>query len=400
MSDECAVPRVNSLMHYPFAQLNELLADISPPQGIEKLILSIGEPKKAPALIKEKLLENLDGWSSYPSLEGIPNFNEAVKNWCVRRFQINSSLLDKPRSILPASGTREALFQLAQAVVPERNTKDGKRSLVVVPNPFYPGYIGSAIMSGAEPLFLNGAGKRGSLPDLASLPEETLDRIALAYICTPSNPVGDTASMDYLIQTIQIARKHDIVVAFDECVIDLYLNEPVPSALQACEELGHKLDNVVVFQSLSKRSSAAGLRSGAVIGDPEIMNKFWQVRCFGGATIPVPIQEVSACLWNDDEHVVEIRADINKRFDVAESYLKDKYEFYRPDAGFFLFINVGDGKAAAKRLWQEAGIKVMPGSFISQPVNGDNPYDGYIRIALVHEPSVVEEMMRRLVEVL
>ncbi len=398
--------RADKLVDYPFNKLRILLDGLSPPADLQPLKLSIGEPKHFPVQLIRSLDEHQESWSNYPSLDGTPKFREAVSNWCQRRFGLSGSLLSEPRTILPVAGTREALFLFAQAVVPQPSVpqpdfgEGALPPLVVIPNPYYAGYPGAAIMAGAEPLFLTGAGKRNSLPDLSSLSPETLNRVCLAYICSPSNPVGEAASLEYLIETIKIARKHNIVLAIDECSIDLYNYDPVPSGLQACESLGEGLDNVVVFQSLSKRSSAAGLRSGAVIGDPKLLQKFWNVRCFGGATVPEPVLAASADLWNDDIHVAETRAEIALRFDLAEEILNGRFEYYRPDAGFFLWLNVGDGERAAKLLWEEAGIEVMPGSFLARDLGEGNPCQEFIRIALVHKPNVVEDALYRIVEIL
>lgn len=393
--------RVDRLTDYPFSRLRQLLDGLSPPSGVEPLVMSIGEPQHSPRQIARSIEANHADWWRYPSIDGTEPFRRAVAGWCRRRFGIAPGLLAAPRSILPVAGTREALFLFAQTVVPDHTGEDGfQRPLVVVPNPFYAGYPGSAVMAGADPLFVGGAGTRGSLPDLASLSPETLDRVALAYVCSPSNPVGEAATLDHLIETIRIARRHDIVLAVDECAIDLYHGEPVPGCLQACEAIGDGLDNVVVFQSLSKRSSAAGLRSGAVIGDPGLLDRFWRVRCFGGATVPVPVLAASADLWNDDSHVAETRDLIGARFDAAERLLSGRFGYYRPDAGFFLWLDVGDGEAAARRLWREAGLHVMPGAYLARDTGDGNPCQAFIRIALVHEVALVENALQRLTEVL
>ncbi|MDR3517143.1 MAG: aminotransferase class I/II-fold pyridoxal phosphate-dependent enzyme [Azospirillaceae bacterium] len=393
--------RVDRLTDYPFSRLRQLLDGLSPPADIEPLIVSIGEPRQSPGQIARSVEAHHADWWRYPSLDGTERFRQAVEGWCRRRFGITAAFLATPRSILPVAGTREALFLFAQTVVPEPTWERGlQRPLVVVPNPYYAGYPGAAIMAGAEPLFLGGAGRRNSLPDLTSLSSETLDRVVLAYICAPSNPIGEAATLEYLIETIRIARRHDIVLAIDECAVDLYHGAPVPGSLQACEAIGDGLDNVVVFQSLSKRSSAAGLRSGAVIGDPGLLQRFWEVRCFGGATLPVPVLAASTDLWHDDTHVAETRAEIGARFDVAERLLSGRFDFYRPDAGFFLWLNVGDGEAAARRLWQNAGLQVMPGAYLARDTGHGNPCQAFIRIALVHELPVIESALRRLTEAL
>ena len=386
-------PRLDLLTDYPFDRLRALLGDVAPPDGVTPLTMTIGEPQHAPpALIAEKLTENAHLWGKYPPIDGTPEWKESVAGWLERRYGVT----DIP--VLPAAGTREALFMATTLAMPE--AKGGGTPYVLVPNPFYQVYSGSAVMWGAEPLFLPATRDSGFLPDFTRLDCATRARTACAFLCSPANPQGAAADRETLKKAIEMARRHDFVLMVDECYGEIWDKEPPPGALQACAELGEGLKNVLVFHSLSKRSSAAGLRSGFVAGDPDLITRFKRLRSYAAATIPMPALAASAALWADDAHVEENRALYRAKFDIAERILGDRFGFYRPDGGFFLWLDVGDGEAAAKTLWRDAGLRVLPGAYLAREVDGLNPGTPYIRVALVHEPHVVEEALHRMVQVL
>ncbi|MGH7094539.1 MAG: aminotransferase class I/II-fold pyridoxal phosphate-dependent enzyme, partial [Stellaceae bacterium] len=227
------------------------------------------------------------------------------------------------------------------------------------------------------------------------------ERTALFYLCSPANPQGTIASLDYLKQAIRLAREYDFVLAVDECYAEIYDQLPPPGALEACAALGGGFDHVVVFHSLSKRSSAAGLRSGFVAGDPRYVGQFKRLRDFGGCQVPLPVQAAATALWRDEAHVVENRALYRRKFDLAEAALGGRYGFYRPDGGFFLWLDVGDGEAAALRLWREAAIRVLPGGYTARAgQSGVNPGSQYIRLAVVHDAATLEDAFARIRRVL
>lgn len=387
-------PRLDLLTDYPFDRLRALLGDARPPAGVEPLTLSIGEPQHAPpAMIAEALAANAHLWGKYPPVDGTPEFRTAVAGWLERRYGI----ADAP--CLPLSGTREGLFMAAALAVAEE--KGGGRPLVLVPNPFYQVYSGAAVMWGAEPAFLPATRETGFLPDLEALDCATLRRTAALFLCSPANPQGAMASLDYLKKAVTLARRHGFLLLVDECYAEIYDRGPPPGALQACRDLGEGYGNVLVFHSLSKRSSAAGLRSGFVAGDPAFIGLFRRLRSYGGATLPLPVLAASAALWNDEAHVVENRDLYRKKFDLAEAILDGRFAFSRPDGGFFLWLDVGDGEKAARTLWTEAGIRVLPGAYLARDdARGGNPGAPFIRVALVHDPAVTEAALRRLVNVL
>lgn len=391
---DCAAmhnPRLDLLTDYPFDRLRALLGDSRPPEGVEPLVASIGEPQHAPpALIAEVLGANAHLWGKYPPVDGTPEFQEEARGWLHRRYGVEGA------PCLPLSGTREGLFMAAALAV------DGKRGpTVLVPNPFYQVYSGAAVMWGAEPVFLPATRKSGFLPDLDSLESPLLDQTAAMFLCSPANPQGAMASLGYLARAIELARRHDFLLIVDECYAEIHDRDPPPGALQACAALGEGFRNVLVFHSLSKRSSAAGLRSGFAAGDPNLIALFRRLRSYGGATLPLPVLAASAALWRDEAHVAENRDRYRRKFDLAETMLAGRFGFQRPDGGFFLWLEVGDGEAAARRLWTEGGLRVLPGAYLARDdASTGNPGAPYIRVALVHDEATAGELLKRLVNVL
>jgi aspartate/methionine/tyrosine aminotransferase len=258
-----------------------------------------------------------------------------------------------------------------------------------MPNPVYAVYYGAAVMAGAEPVLLPAGRETGFLPDLDALPADLLARTALLHLCSPANPQGAVADAAYLDRAVALAREHGFLLAADECYSEIYdRGDPPPGALAAALRVGGDFRNVVVFNSLSKRSSAAGLRSGFVAGDPSLLARFLRLRAYAAAVQPLPLLAAAAALWRDEEHVAANRARYRAKIDAAERALEGRLGFYRPAGGFFLWLNVGDGEAAATRLWREAGIKTLPGAYLGVASAGSpNPGGPYLRVALLDEPE-------------
>jgi aspartate/methionine/tyrosine aminotransferase len=285
----------------------------------------------------------------------------------------------------------------AALAVPE--SRKGRRPKVVLPNPFYHVYFGAAAMAGAEPVLLPATRAGGFLPDLGALDAATLDATALFYLCSPANPQGAIAGTDMLARAIAFARAHDFVLVVDECYTEIYDRAPPPGALEACANGDFR--NVLVFHSLSKRSSVPGLRSGFVAGDEKLIAALRRLRTFGGATVPLPVLEVAQALWDDDEHVQANRRLYRQKFDLAEALLGDRFGFFRPEGAFFLWLEVGDDKSAARALWREAAVRVLPGSYLGLPdASGTNPGSGFIRIALIDDVPATQQALQRLARVL
>jgi N-succinyldiaminopimelate aminotransferase len=390
-------PRLDLLTDYPFQRLTALLRE---PPGADPLVMSIGEPQhNPPAFVAEVLAREATGWGKYPPMTGTADFRAAVAAWLTRRFSLPAGLIDADRQIIPLAGTREGLYQIAQLVVGEAT--DGSRPVVLLPNPFYQVYAGAALLAGAEPVFVPATRDTGFLPDYTALPATVLDRAVLAYLCTPANPQGAIASAEMLQAAVGLARRHGFVLAVDECYSEVYDAVSPTSALQACAALGDGCAGVVVFHSLSKRSSAPGLRSGFAAGDPAIIAAFSRLRAYGGAALPLPILAASAALWRDEAHVEASRALYRAKIDIAQAVLGDRLGFYRPAGGFYLWLRVGDGERGAARLWRQAGIRVLPGAYLARPGgDGVNPGAPYIRVALVHDLDTTRLAMTRLAEVL
>jgi len=389
--------RLDLLPDYPFARLNALLGA---PAGAESVVMSIGEPQHAPPPQTAEILAREAGrWNKYPPATGTAAFRAAVAGWLTRRYDLPAALVDPDRAVLPVAGTREALFLIAQAVCGRR--RDGSRPVVLLPNPFYQVYAGAAVMAGAEPVFVPGADGPTSLPDYSTLPPALLDRVALAYLCSPANPQGRVASAGLLKRTVETARRHGFVLAADECYSEIWDRAPPPGVLGVCAELGEGLSHVVTFNSLSKRSSLPGLRSGFVAGDETVIAAFARLRSYGGAATPLPVLAVATALWQDEAHVEDNRTLYRAKIDAAERILGGKFGFTRPEGGFFLWLDVGDGEAAALKLWREADIRVLPGAYLAGTgADGLNPGHRFIRVALVHDPATSAAALTRLAALL
>jgi aspartate/methionine/tyrosine aminotransferase len=369
--------------------------------GNTPLALSVGEPQfTPPQMVRQLISEQFPLWGKYPLATGTEPFRKAVVGWLTRRFRLPAGMVDPARHVMPVSGTREALFHIALSAVPEAGPGEDK-PIVLMPNPFYHVYAGAAAAAGAEPYFLNATEENGFFPDIVSIPEAVLKRTALAYICSPSNPQGAVAPLSYLAAWLALARQYRFVLASDECYSEIYRGTPPHGCLEAARDLGGSLDNLIVFHSLSKRSSGAGLRSGFVAGEARLMQRQAQLINFGGVATPYPILAAATELWQDEHHVAEYRAKYIDNFNAAQDALEDTFGEVRAEGGFFLWLDVGDGEAAAKALWSEAAIRVLPGGYMARPdADGLNPGQRYIRVALVLEPPEMAAALKRMAPVL
>jgi N-succinyldiaminopimelate aminotransferase len=394
-------PRLQQFTDFPFQRLRDALAPLTPPAGLDPIFLSLGEPAHgAPPMIAEAVAANAALWGKYPPPEGTPELNRAITDWLIRRYDLVGDSIDPGKHIVPVAGTKEALFLAGLLVVPPAEAGE-KLPTFLQPNPFYNVYLGTAVMAGAEPVMMSATKATGFLPDIRSLSDADWQRAAAVLVCTPANPQGAVADLNYLTYAIEQARRHDTVLLVDECYAEIYDREPPPGALQACQAMGDGFTNVLVFHSLSKRSSAPGLRSGFVAGDSDLIRGFKHLRAHAAATIPMPVMAASTALWREESHVEANRALYRTKFDMAEQRLAGSHGFYRPPAGFFLWLNVGDGEETAKKLWSEAAVRVLPGGYVSRDdANGNNPGKQFIRIALVGSPAMTAEALDRIVKVL
>lgn len=396
-----AEDRLESLISFhPFTRLNKLLEGVESGGGNTPLLLSLGEPQfDPPGFVAEIIAKSAAGWAKYPPTAGTEAFRAAAKAWLDRRYALPAALLDPARHILPVSGTREALFQIALSAVALGEPKG--KTLVLMGNPFYHSYAGAAVVAGGEPCFLAADRASGFLPSPTGIPPEILRRAAMVYLCSPANPQGAVADLDHLKAWLDLARRHDFLLAADECYAEIYQDAPPPGALEAARERGGDLANLLVFHSLSKRSSAPGLRSGFVAGDPRYIQRQAQLINYGGVATPLPILAAATALWQDEAHVAENRARYQRSFDLAQRILGPLFGEIRAPGGFFLWLDVGDGETAAVELWRQAAIKVLPGAYMARPdAAGVNPGARYIRVALVYDPELMEGALKRMASVL
>ncbi len=369
--------RFSNLPAYAFPRLRALLDGHVP--GGEAVQMTIGEPQHPfPEWVQQTLAQHVGEFQKYPPNDGAPELLCAITDWVARRFGVN---LDPATQVMALNGTREGLYNAAMALCPEQ--KQGKRSVVLIPNPFYQVYMIAAMSAGAEPVFVPAGEDTGFLPDYAGLSAEVLNRTTIAYLCSPSNPQGAIASYDYWRDLIQLAERYDFQIFADECYSEIYRDDAPVGALQVAADLGADPERVVIFHSLSKRSNLPGLRSGFVAGGPQSIAQCKQLRSYAGAPIPGPIQAASAAVWRDEQHVIENRRLYHEKFELADRILGDVDGYHSPQAGFFLWLNVGDGEETALKLWTQTGVRVLPGRYLSKETTDGTPGAPYIRVALV-----------------
>lgn len=388
----------------PFTRLNRLLADVPPghPQTIE---MTAGDPKEAmPGFIVDKFKEAESTLGSYPRIRGSDGLRGTIAKWIERRYSL-STQIDAASEVLPTNGSREGLFFAALPAVGRKKTEG--RPAIIIPNPFYQAYLGATYGTNAEPVYLNATEETGHLPNLDELEgdEATLRRTAAFYLCSPANPQGAVASRDYITRALNLARKYDFMLFFDECYSEIYNGSTAPTGgLEVAATTADRFKNIVVFNSLSKRSNLPGLRSGFAAGDAGFLETMAEIRNLTAPQVPGVVQHASAAVWAEEQHVTRIRQAYRTKFDICDELLTGKFGYKRPPAGFFLWLNVsqiGGGIDAAVTLWKRAGVKVTPGVFLAQDDRtGYNPGRDFIRVALVHDPKTIREALTRLVSVI
>jgi aspartate/methionine/tyrosine aminotransferase len=382
--------RYSGLPEYAFPRLRTLLDAHAP--GGEVMHMTIGEPKHPfPSWVPEVLSQAVEGFGKYPSNDGAPELLGAISGWLGRRYGV-----DVPTDqIMALNGTREGLFNALIALCPEQTAR-GEKPVVLIPNPFYQVYAVAAVTVGADPVFLPATPDNNFLPDYSKLPPEILNRTEVAFICSPTNPQGAVADRDYWANLIALAEKYDFKIFADECYSEIYRDAPPPGALEVAREGGADPERVTIFHSLSKRSNLPGLRSGFVAGGRESIRRLRQLRAYAGAPLPLPLQRVAERAWTDEEHVIENRRLYQEKYAIADQIFADVPGYRPPEAGFFLWLPVEDGEAAAMKLWLETGVRVLPGAYLSRDVNEENPGKGFIRVAMV---APKEDMTRGLIQI-
>ncbi|MEM1274269.1 MAG: aminotransferase class I/II-fold pyridoxal phosphate-dependent enzyme [Pseudomonadota bacterium] len=385
--------RFANLPDYAFPRLRKLLDGHEP--GGEVINMTIGEPRHPfPGWVADVLARHIGEFSKYPPNPGAPALLETIDAWLMRRFAASPG----PEGIMPLNGTREGLFNAVIALCPEE--KRGRRPVVLIPNPFYQAYMVAARAIGAEPVFVNATSQTGFLPDFASLAPEILERTAIAFLCTPSNPQGAVASEDYWRNLLSLAERFDFRIFADECYSEIWRDRPPLGGLTIAKATNADPERLLVFHSLSKRSNLPGLRSGFVAGGHSAIAALNQLRAYAGAPLPLPLQHVAERIWSDEAHVEANRALYHEKYELADAIFMGQPGYSPPQGGFFLWLPVppdlGDGVAATRKLWTETGVRVLPGGYLGQMTLMGNPGDPYIRVAMVAPLDETERGLKRL----
>ncbi len=376
--------RFSDLPAYAFPRLRALLDHHEP--GGDPIHMTIGAPThEFPGWVTDVIMRNAAGFQGYPPNEGSVELRSAITDWIGRRYGVT---IDPEANVMALNGTREGLYNAAMALCPEQ--KNGQQPIVLCPNPFYQVYMVASISAGARPYFVPATAATGHLPDYSGLPEDVLNQTAIAYICSPANPQGAVASRDYWAELIGLAEKYDFRIFADECYSEIYREDAPVGALTVAQEMGADPERVTLFNSLSKRSNLAGLRSGLIAGGPETIKHVKKLRTYAGAPLPLPLQAAAAKVWADEDHVRDNRALYQEKYAIADQVFSGVQGYMSPEAGFFLWLPVENGEATALKVWKETGVRVLPGAYLSQGDPGHNPGENFIRVALVAPKTEVQ----------
>ncbi len=367
---------------YPFEKLNELLDGIEPNDKYELSALTIGEPKfETPQFIQDSLKKSTNLLQKYPASAGMPELKQSMINFVQKRFNVTLQM----NEIIPTFGTREALFNFPQYVL-----FDKKEPTIAFTNPFYQIYEGAAIASRAKIIHIDLTKENNFKADLS---DEELKQCDLVILNYPNNPTSAEMTKEEMVVWVKKALEFDFILVNDECYSEIFFNEEDKpcSLLEASIEAGNsEFKNIIVMNSISKRSSAPGLRCGFVAGDAKILDGYMQYRTYVGCASPVPLQVAATEAWNDEEHVKGFRKIYKKNFELAQELLGIE----PPKASFYIWLEVKDELEFTKELFKQKNIKVLPGSFLGR--NGIGK--GYVRIALVENPTKTKEVLIRLKE--
>jgi acetylornithine aminotransferase len=370
---------------YPFVRIEEAKRRKAA-EGVRIFDFGMGDPREpTDPLIKRALNEALDEATGYPTAVGLPEYREAVAAWIARRFGVS---VDPAIELIPTYGSKEAIFLFAQVVLDSGSGKD----VVLVPEPGYPVYERGALFAGAEVQTFPLAAENGFLPDLDAIDDDTWSRTALIWVCYPNNPTGAVAPLAFYERLAERAREHDVLVCSDEAYTELWFEEPPASALQVAER-----SNVVVFNTLSKRSSMTGYRCGFVAAPSEVIESLRKFRPNVGTAPQVFVQRAGVAAWGDEEHVERNRAlYARKRQLFLDVFVRRGVALAGSAATMYLWVEAPDGETSesfADRLL-EHGIVVAPGSYFGP--SGE----GFVRFALVPTEEECAEAAALLEEVL
>ena len=363
---------------YPFEKLSALLRDVVPNPNFEASNLTIGEPQfDTPDFIQEALRQSSTLLNKYPKSSGETYVMEAQRGFVQRRFGVAL----KENELLSTFGTREVLFNFPQFLL-----HDKVEPIMAYTNPFYQIYEGAAIASRAKVVHLHLTKENNFKPDVELSSLHTADLVILNF---PNNPTTSTLSTEELGAWVKLALKYDFVLVNDECYSEIYTDKKPPSLLEASLHVGNtNFRNVLVINSISKRSCAPGLRSGFIAGDANILKAYAKYRTYVGAGIPLPLQIASAKAWEEDEHVEIVRQEYQANMTLAQRILGVP----KPESTFYIWLEVGDGEAFAKALYAQKNIKVLPGCYLAR----SGIANAYVRIALVENRVKTERVLTQI----
>ncbi|MEA3331548.1 MAG: succinyldiaminopimelate transaminase [Campylobacterota bacterium] len=372
---------------YPFEKLNNLLQNIIPNPDYKASALTIGEPQfETPEFIQKSLYDNTNLLKKYPKTSGETNLREAQREFFRSRF--NTQLSDA--QIIPTFGTREVLFNFPQFLL-----FDVKEPVIAFTNPFYQIYEGAAIATRAKVIHLNLNENNNFKPEIN---EDELSKCNLVILNFPNNPTSSVLTLDELGIWVKLSLKHNFVLLNDECYSEIYTDKPIPSLLEASWHVGNEsFKNILVINSISKRSSAPGLRNGFIAGDENILKEYMKYRTYVGCASPLPLQSAATEAWSDEAHVEVSRKIYKKNFEIAKEILGTEI----PDATFYIWLKVPRAIDFTTKLYKNYNVKVLPGEFLArEDSKGKNPGKDYIRIALVEDEEKTREALSRIKECL
>lgn len=390
MNEKHQQTRMAQLGEYPFARLNQLLHGLTPNPELDFIDAGAGEPRlPLPEFVQPILSLHLSGFSKYPSTAGNDFLRQSIARWLQRRFGLTH--VDPDTQVLSANGTREALFAAAHALI---NPSPTEQAWVMMPNPMYQIYLGAAVTSGAKVYLQPCTAATGFAPDIDAIADDVWRNTALVYVCSPSNPTGWVADEDYYRKLLKLAEIHDFIVLADECYSEIYYAEQPVGLLEVAQKMGNStFTRCLVMNSLSKRSALPGLRSGLIAGDAQLIQQFAKFRSYSGPATPLPLQYIAAAAWADESHV-------QHNLNIYRQSLDAFFEVYGgvvPSGSFFVWLPVGDDEDFVRSMYQEQGVKLLPGSYLaSSDAQGVNPGAGFVRAALVDGPAKAAELALRL----
>lgn len=372
-------PLLTGGREYPFVALERRSRQLAPPD-LPVINFGIGDPREeTPEFIRDALKAAVPATSSYPAAAGQPALRAACAGWLARRFGVAA---DPERHILPANGTKEAVFLLALAVV----ARESDRRVVVIPSPAYPVYEAGARFAGAEPHLVPLRSANGWRFDPAEVPAAVWERTALLWLGSPHNPTGATLDPAALAEIAALARAHGFWVAADEAYAEIWFDRAPRSMLEA------GFDNVLALHTLSKRSAMTGYRSGFMCGDERLIEALRRFRPNVGVATPDFVQAAAIAAWNDDDHAARQRERYAlKRRILLDGFAARGWRVEASEASFYLWMRSPlDDDAAFVDAVLRAGLVAMPGSFLGP--GGE----GYVRWALVPTPAACREAVARL----